>query len=127
MPEQLQLRLEWQRNPVADDVSALTAVVRPILKGVLFALRKEVVAEVGGYENVKLMMLPRLTGPATATVESVLSMLSTMQSAVMTLRSWGGSPMPCIVVGSLAPNPHPFCSEQRKPALCRSFTQPKTS
>jgi len=48
MEEQLQLRLEWQRNEVADEVSALIAVVRPILQGVLFALKKEVVAEVGG-------------------------------------------------------------------------------
>lgn len=46
MAEQLQLRLEWQRNPVADEVSALTAVVRPILQGVLFALKQDVVAEV---------------------------------------------------------------------------------
>ena len=63
MGEQLQLRLEWQRNPVADEVSALTAVVRPILQAVLFALKKDVVAEVGGYENVKLKMLPRLYRP----------------------------------------------------------------
>jgi hypothetical protein len=63
MPEQLQLRLEWQRNPVADEVSALTAVVRPILQGVLFALKQDVVSEVGGYGNVKLKMLPRLYRP----------------------------------------------------------------
>ena len=63
MEEQLQLRLEWQRNPVADEVSALTAVVRPILQGVLYALKQAVVAEVGGYDNVKLMMLPRLYRP----------------------------------------------------------------
>jgi hypothetical protein len=33
--------------------------VRPILAGVLYALKQEVVTELGGYEQVKLMMLPR--------------------------------------------------------------------
>lgn len=56
----LQMRLQFQRNPVADEVSAITAVVRPILEGVLYALKSDVVAEVGGYSRVKLKMLPRL-------------------------------------------------------------------
>lgn len=62
MHEQLTLpfRIETQVNRVADDVSALTAVVRPILQATLYALKQDVVAEVGGYENVKLKMLPRL-------------------------------------------------------------------
>lgn len=59
----MQLRLQLQQNPVADEVSAITAVVRPILEGLLFALKADVVAEVGGYENVKLKMLPRLYRP----------------------------------------------------------------
>lgn len=59
----LQLRLEFQRNPVADEVSAITAVVRPILQGILYALKADVVAEVGGYQNVKVKMLPRLHRP----------------------------------------------------------------
>lgn len=59
----MQLRLQFQENPVADEVSALTAVVRPILEGLLFALKQDVVAEVGGYDNVKLKMLPRLYRP----------------------------------------------------------------
>ncbi len=59
----IQLRLELQVNPVADEVSAVTAVVRPILAGLLYALKKDVVAEVGGYDNVKLKMLPRLYRP----------------------------------------------------------------
>lgn len=58
--EQLQLRIEHQRSPVADDVSALFAVVRPILEGLLYGLKGDVVAEVGGREHVKLKMLPRL-------------------------------------------------------------------
>lgn len=56
----MRIKQEKQLNPVADDVLALTAVVRPILAGVLFALKRDVVAEVGGYDNVKLKMLPRL-------------------------------------------------------------------
>jgi hypothetical protein len=54
------IREQRQQNPVADEVLALTAVVRPILLGTLYALKNEVVSEAGGYENVKLLMLPRL-------------------------------------------------------------------
>lgn len=56
----MQLRLQFQQNQVADEVSAITAVVRPILEGLLYALKGDVVKEVGGYENVKLKILPRL-------------------------------------------------------------------
>jgi len=59
----VQLRSEFQENPVADEVSALTAVVRPILMGTLYALKKEVVEEAGGYDAVKLHMLARLRRP----------------------------------------------------------------
>ncbi|UKJ66000.1 hypothetical protein H1Q78_14375 [Cellulosimicrobium cellulans] len=59
----MNLRLESQANEVADEVSAVTAVVRPILTGVLFALKKDIVDEVGGYENVKVKMLTRLYQP----------------------------------------------------------------
>jgi hypothetical protein len=61
--EQLQLRIERQRNEVADDVTALFAVVAPILEGLLYGLKGDVVAEVGGRENVKLKMLNRLRRP----------------------------------------------------------------
>jgi hypothetical protein len=59
----VEIRVESQQSPVADEVSALLAVVCPILEGLLRALKAEVVAEVGGYEDVKLMMLPRLYKP----------------------------------------------------------------
>jgi hypothetical protein len=59
----MEVRRERQLNPVQDDVLALTAIVRPILAGVLYALKAEVVKEAGGYENVKLLMLPRLYRP----------------------------------------------------------------
>jgi hypothetical protein len=56
------MRVQEQRqlNPVTDEVLALTAVVRPILTGTLYALKADVVAEAGGYDEVKLKMLPRL-------------------------------------------------------------------
>jgi hypothetical protein len=56
----MRIQQERQLHPVADEVLALTAVVRPILTGVLYALKADVVAEAGGYEGVKLKMLPRL-------------------------------------------------------------------
>lgn len=57
---QIEIRTESQLNPVGDEVSALIAVIRPILQGLLYALKHEVVAEVGGFNNVKLLMLPRM-------------------------------------------------------------------
>jgi hypothetical protein len=62
--QQLQLRLEFQQNPVADEVSAITAVVRPILTGILYALKREVAEEIGGYSNLKLHMLARVRRPS---------------------------------------------------------------
>lgn len=59
----MEIRTERQLNPVADEVSAVTAVVIPILVGTLYSLKADVVDEVGGRENVKLKMLPRLRRP----------------------------------------------------------------
>ncbi len=56
----IDVRRETQQNPVADEVSALIAVVRPILTGLLFSLKNDVANEVGGHKLVKLKMLPRL-------------------------------------------------------------------
>lgn len=56
----MRVQEERQLNPVSDEVLALTAVVRPILSGILYALKTEIVAEAGGYEGVKLKVLPRL-------------------------------------------------------------------
>jgi hypothetical protein len=53
-------RQQRQLNAVGDEVLALTAVIRPIHMGILYALKEDVVLEAGGYENVKLKMLPRL-------------------------------------------------------------------
>ncbi|WP_140419954.1 hypothetical protein [Achromobacter denitrificans] len=60
---QIALQVETQTSPVADEVSALMAVVRPILQGLLFGLKSEVVAECGGLENIRLFMLPRVYRP----------------------------------------------------------------
>jgi hypothetical protein len=59
----VQIRSEVQLNPVADEVSAITAIVRPILTGILYSLKADVVAEVGGAGGVKLKLLPRLRRP----------------------------------------------------------------
>jgi hypothetical protein len=56
----MRVHKQKQLNPVDDEVLALTAVTRPILKGVLYSLKQDVVAELGGYHNVKLKLLPRL-------------------------------------------------------------------
>lgn len=56
----MEVRIEKQSSAVAEQVTALIAVVRPILEGLLFGLRQDVVAEVGCYDDVKLKMLPRL-------------------------------------------------------------------
>jgi len=59
----MEIRVENQQSPVADEVAALFAVVRPILEGLLHALKTDVVNEVGGTAQVKLKMLPRLYRP----------------------------------------------------------------
>jgi len=60
MQFRLDLRSELQRNSVADDVSAKIAVVRPILMGLLYSLKQDIVTQAGGYESVSLEMLGRL-------------------------------------------------------------------
>lgn len=59
----MKIERQMQLNPLADDVLALTAIVRPILSGMLYGLKSDVVAEAGGHQNVKLKMLPRLYRP----------------------------------------------------------------
>lgn len=56
----MRVQEEQQLNLVSDEVLALTAVVRPILRGTLYALKTEVVRDEGGFENIKLFKLPRL-------------------------------------------------------------------
>lgn len=55
----VEIREEHQLNPVADEVSAITAVVGPILHGVLYSLKREVADALGGYEKIPLYLLAR--------------------------------------------------------------------
>jgi hypothetical protein len=59
----MEINTQVQRSQVADEVSALIAVIRPILVGLLFGLKAEVTQEVGGPDHVRLRMLPRLRRP----------------------------------------------------------------
>jgi hypothetical protein len=63
MVDIISVRVETQLNQIGDEVSAIIAVIGPILYGLLHALKREVVAEVGGVNEVKLFMLPRLYRP----------------------------------------------------------------
>ena len=56
----MRVQQERQLNPVADEVLALTAVVRPILKGVLYALKGDIVEQAGGLEKISLAMMARV-------------------------------------------------------------------
>ena len=51
---------ETQTAPIADDVSALIAIVRPILLGLLNSLQGNVVVKAGGRDRIDLQMLARL-------------------------------------------------------------------
>lgn len=59
----MQIREESQVSAVADEVSAITAVVRPILTGVLYSLKSDVAQQLGGYDNIALFMLARSHRP----------------------------------------------------------------
>lgn len=59
----MELRRELQRNPVADEVQALVAVVIPILQGVYLALKDEAITDAGGINSIRLRQLPRLYRP----------------------------------------------------------------
>lgn len=52
-------RVESQQSEVADRVMALTAVVQPILVGLLYSIKKDVIEFYGGYEKIPLNMLSR--------------------------------------------------------------------
>ena len=59
-----QLRLQVQQNSVADEVSAITAVVRPILVGLIYTLKRDVVQKAGGAKKISLSLIARLYRPA---------------------------------------------------------------
>lgn len=49
-----------QNNPVNSEVEALFSVSIPILRGILYSLNRDIVAEAGGYDKISLLMLSRL-------------------------------------------------------------------
>lgn len=51
---------ETQRNKVASEVLALTAIVRPILRGTLLAIKEEAARDAGGKEKLLLRQLARI-------------------------------------------------------------------
>jgi hypothetical protein len=59
----VEIRNEVQLADVEDEVLAITAVVRPILQGILFGLRKEIVDALGGLESVTLFALADARSP----------------------------------------------------------------
>lgn len=59
----MEVRSEVQQNPVADEVSSLIAIVRPILTGILYATKRDIISQTGGYENTTLEMLGRVYRP----------------------------------------------------------------
>lgn len=63
MPD-IEIRAEIQSNPVADEVSALIAVVRPILAGLLYALKEDAVESAAAtHKTLSLKLLSRLYRP----------------------------------------------------------------
>lgn len=55
----MRIAKQVQLTEIGDEVLALTSACQPILKGLLYGLKKDIVGEAGGYDNLKLKMLPR--------------------------------------------------------------------
>lgn len=55
----MRLQKETQTNPVSDAARARIALALPVLKGVLFALQRDRVERLGGYEKITLSDLAR--------------------------------------------------------------------
>lgn len=55
----MQLITETQVSPIESEVLARISIIRPILTSLLLGIKKDVLQELGGVENVKLKMLPR--------------------------------------------------------------------
>lgn len=49
-----------QNGNVQSEVEALFAVIIPVLNGILYSLNRDIVNQVGGYENITLSLLARL-------------------------------------------------------------------
>ncbi|MFJ3127995.1 hypothetical protein ACIPJO_34475 [Streptomyces sp. NPDC086993] len=56
----MQIRVEKQNNPVADEVSALVAVTRPIIAGIYHSIGQDTLSAIGKREDIKLKLLGRI-------------------------------------------------------------------
>ncbi|MFC8879082.1 hypothetical protein [Streptomyces ardesiacus] len=56
----MQIRVEKQNNPVADEVSALVAVTRPIIAGIYHSIGQDVLSAIGKREDIKLKLLGKI-------------------------------------------------------------------
>uniref|UniRef100_A0AAU1M550 Uncharacterized protein n=1 Tax=Streptomyces sp. NBC_00148 TaxID=2903626 RepID=A0AAU1M550_9ACTN len=56
----MQIRVEKQNNPVADEVSALVAVTRPIIAGIYHSIGQDVLSAIGRREDIKLKLLGKI-------------------------------------------------------------------
>lgn len=55
----IKLLVEQQINSIQSEVLARLSIVRPILIGLLFGIKKDILLELGGAQNIKLKLLPR--------------------------------------------------------------------
>jgi len=63
MIPKISIRAENQENDVGEEIAALIAIVRPILQGLLFGLKKQIVDQQGGHSKITLQLLARLYRP----------------------------------------------------------------
>ncbi|MDL4817746.1 hypothetical protein [Actinomadura opuntiae] len=56
----MQIRAERQNNPVADEVSALVAVTRPIIAGIYHSIGRDVLSAIGPREQIQLKLLGKI-------------------------------------------------------------------
>jgi hypothetical protein len=72
----MDIREQRQLNPVADEVAALIAVVRPILTATLYALKREVVKEAAAMRMSNFSCCRACTRRAMVIVGYALNMAS---------------------------------------------------
>ncbi|MEU3397569.1 hypothetical protein [Streptomyces filamentosus] len=56
----MQIRAERQNNPVADEVSALIAVTRPIIAGIYHSISQDTLSAIGERESIQLKLLGKI-------------------------------------------------------------------
>jgi hypothetical protein len=56
----VRIRAERQNNPVADEVSALVAVTRPVIAGVYHSIGQDVLSAIGEREDIRLKLLGKI-------------------------------------------------------------------